>query len=74
VLVFSTCGSVPTAHVSAVTRPTDAETLEDWLVVALEQLVAGPAVDEQATGLRSWFSSATAGALKEVPRRRCRVC
>lgn len=35
-------------------------------MVALEQLVAGPTADEQATGLRSWFSSETAGALREV--------
>lgn len=66
VLVFFTCGSVPTAPVSAVARATDAEVLENRLLVALEQLVAGPTVDEQATGLRSWFSSDTAGALQEV--------
>jgi spore germination protein GerM len=66
VLVFFTCGSVATAPVSAATRATEAQMLEDRLVVALQQLLAGPTVDEQATGLRSWFSSDTAGALKEV--------
>lgn len=65
-LVFFTCGSVPTAPVSAVTRASEAETLEERLTVALEQLVAGPTMDEQAAGLRSWFSSETASALKEV--------
>lgn len=65
-LVFFTCGSVPTAPVSAVTRATEAQTIDDRLTVALEQLVAGPTVDEQATGLRSWFSSDTARALREV--------
>lgn len=66
VLVYFTCGSVPTAPVFAVTRASDAETLKDRMALALEQLVAGPTVDEQATGLRSWFSSETAGVLKDV--------
>ncbi len=33
---------------------------------ALEWLVRGPTSEEQATGIQSWFSDETAGALKSV--------
>jgi hypothetical protein len=36
------------------------------LRTALEWLVRGPTPEEQASGIRSWFSGGTAGALKSV--------
>jgi hypothetical protein len=36
------------------------------LRAALEQLLAGPTSTERAAGLRSWFSGATAGMLRDV--------
>lgn len=38
----------------------------DTLRAALTALLAGPAEAEQAAGLTSWFSSATAGALRSA--------
>jgi hypothetical protein len=36
------------------------------LRAALEQLLAGPTPEEEAVGLSSWFSDATAGMLRDV--------
>lgn len=66
VLVYFTCGTLPIAPVVAVTRAGEADTAEDRLAVAIEQLIAGPTEVEQAGGYRSWFSSETAGMLNGV--------
>lgn len=62
VTVFYTCGvdgpAVPTYRV----YPTTTASLR----TALDQLLAGPTSAEQAAGLTSWFSSATAGYLVGV--------
>ena len=64
VLVFFTCVRPPA--VAGVVRPTEADSDQEMLTAALDQLLAGPTNDEQEQGLRSWFSSDTAGSLNEV--------
>jgi spore germination protein GerM len=49
-----------------VLRPTSANTVTDRLTAALDGLLAGPTSEEQAVGLRSWFSSETAESLNGV--------
>lgn len=66
VLVFFTCGTSPLATVAAVTRPTDADAVEDQLSSAIAALLAGPTATELESGLRSWFSAATEGHSNSV--------
>jgi len=64
--VFFTCGTSPTAAVAAVARSTNSDSPEERLAAAVEALLAGPTAAEQGMGLRSWFSSETAGSLNDV--------
>lgn len=66
VLVFFTCGTSPLAAVAAVTRPTDADAVEEQLSSAINALLAGPTAIEQESALRSWFSAATEGRVNSV--------
>ncbi len=60
VLVVFTRDEMPTA----VGRPGASDS--PAMRTALEWLVQGPTPEEQASGIRSWFSDGTAGALKSV--------
>jgi spore germination protein GerM len=64
VLVFFTCVRPPA--VAGAERPTHADSAEELLTAALDELLAEPTNDEQEQGLRSWFSSDTAGSLNRV--------
>jgi spore germination protein GerM len=66
VLVFFTCGSGPIAPVVAVVRPAESDAIDDRLAAAVRGLLGGPTTDEKASGLRSWFSDATANRLNGV--------
>lgn len=66
VLVFFTCGPIPTASVVPVYRPANGDTVTDRLTAALDGLLAGPTGEEGTVGLRSWFSSETADSLNGV--------
>ena len=66
VLVFFTCDASPTRAVVPVQRETSAAGVEDRLATAIEALLAGPTPDEEAAGLRSWFSAQTADRLERV--------
>ena len=66
VLVFFTCGSSPTRAVVPVRRESSPEAVDDRLATAIKGLLAGPTAEEEADGLRSWFSSQTADRLNGV--------
>lgn len=60
VLVVFTRDEMPTA----VSRPGASDS--PAIQTAMEWLVRGPTPDEQASGIHSWFSDGTAGALRAV--------
>lgn len=64
VLVFFTCVRPPA--VTGVLRQADGGSDEARLTTAVEGLLAGPTAEEEGLGLRSWFSSDTAGSLRAV--------